>query len=280
MVIRPPGNAELEALARLWHEVWTASHRDILPPALARYRTLDSFRARLPPLRAHTRVADVDGEPVGFCIVEGDELYQLYVSSAARGSGIAAALLADGEQRIATSGAQVAWLACAIGNDRAARFYQKHGWSDAGPMTSELPTSDGIFPLQVQRFEKNVATQARPPLGVAHALLRTPRMEVSCRFVRAIGLRPIFEGPAVSVYEMRGATHLIVMAQAEAAGGDAAFDLMVDDLPATHARFAALGLDPSPIEARPAIDHHVFTVREPGGSVITVFSSHASGQPV
>jgi hypothetical protein len=27
-------------------------------------------------------------------------------------------------------------------------------------------------------------------------------------------------------------------------------------------------------------DHEVFTVREPGGSVVTFFSSHASGKPV
>jgi hypothetical protein len=61
--------------------------------------------------------------------------------------------------------------------------------------------------------------------------------------------------------------------------GDASFDLMVDDLHATHQRFTALGLSPSPIEARPAIDHDVFTVREPAGHIITFFSSHASGKP-
>jgi hypothetical protein len=61
--------------------------------------------------------------------------------------------------------------------------------------------------------------------------------------------------------------------------GDVPFDLMVDDLHATHQRLASLGLDPSPVEARPAIDHEVFTVREPAGQVITFFSSHASGKP-
>jgi hypothetical protein len=59
--------------------------------------------------------------------------------------------------------------------------------------------------------------------------------------------------------------------------GDAAFDLMVDDLQATHRRYTSLGLAPSPIEARPTIDHEVFTVREPSGHVITVFSTHVTG---
>ena len=78
---------------------------------------------------------------------------------------------------------------------------------------------------------------------------------------------------------MGGGTHLILMRRDQVVAGDASFDLMVDDLHAAHRRFAALGLDPSPIEARPAIDHEVFTVREPAGNVITVFSSHASGKP-
>ena len=96
--------------------------------------------------------------------------------------------------------------------------------------------------------------------------------------MRAIGMRPIFDGPQVSVYEMRGGTHLLLMAKDRVVAGDASFDLMVDDLRETHRRFTDIGLAPSPIEARPAIDHEVFTVREPAGHVITFFSSHASGK--
>lgn len=105
-------------------------------------------------------------------------------------------------------------------------------------------------------------------------------MAESAQFMRAIGLRPIFEGSPVSVYEMRGGTHLLLMLKPEIAPGNAAFDLMVDDLHATHLRFAALGLAPSSIEARPAINHELFTVREPAGHIITIYSSHASGEPV
>jgi hypothetical protein len=119
----------------------------------------------------------------------------------------------------------------------------------------------------------------RPAVGVAHVVLPTDRMKESAQFMRTIGMRSVFDGPEVSVYEMRGGTHLILMLKDKVVAENASFDLMVDDLHATHQRFTSLGLAPSPIEARPAIDHEVFTVREPAGSVITFFSSHASGKP-
>ena len=114
---------------------------------------------------------------------------------------------------------------------------------------------------------------------MAHVVLQTDRMEDSAEFMRKVGMRPIFNGPEVSVYEMRGGTHLLLMRKEKIVPGDAPFDLMVDDLYATHQRFIALGFAPSPIEARPAIDHEVFTVREPAGHLITFFSSHDSGEP-
>jgi hypothetical protein len=51
----------------------------------------------------------------------------------------------------------------------------------------------------------------RPPVGVAHVVLQTDRMDDSVQFIRTIGMRSIFDGPEVSVYEMRGGTHLILM---------------------------------------------------------------------
>jgi hypothetical protein len=124
------------------------------------------------------------------------------------------------------------------------------------------------------------ASDPRPAVAIAHVVLETDRMTATANFMLTLGMRSIFIGPEVSVLELRGGTHLILMAKPAVAGGAAAFDLMVDDLHAAHARFAALGLQPSAIEARPAISHEVFTLREPAGHVITVFSSHVSGEPV
>jgi hypothetical protein len=120
----------------------------------------------------------------------------------------------------------------------------------------------------------------RPAVAVAHVVLDTDRMAQSGEFMRAVGMRAIFEGPDVSVYEMRGGTHLLLMCKSNITVGEASFGLMVDDLADTREQFVALGLDPSPIEALPAIAHEVFTVREPAGHAITFYSSHVSGEPV
>jgi GNAT superfamily N-acetyltransferase len=125
-----------------------------VPEALARHRTLESFRQRLLAGLQAVRVAGPAREPSGFHWVKGDELYQLYVAAGARGTGVAAALLADAETRIAATGAGAAWLACAIGNERAARFYEKHGWRRIGPMMNHVEITGGLFSLEVWRYEK------------------------------------------------------------------------------------------------------------------------------
>jgi ribosomal protein S18 acetylase RimI-like enzyme len=147
---------ELNALAKLWYDAWRDAHEAIVPAALTDLRTLDSFRKRLDRLVANIRVIGPGGAPLGFCIVKGEELYQLFVSADARGTGVAAALIADAEERLSAGGVETAWLACAIGNDRAARFYEKCGWCRAGRMVSRLDTPAGLYPLEVWRYEKQL----------------------------------------------------------------------------------------------------------------------------
>jgi GNAT superfamily N-acetyltransferase len=149
--------SEVGALARVWYDGWQDAHLGLVPDELARLRTLDSFRDRLLVALPRIRVVGPPGAPLGFSIVKGDELYQLFVAAAARGTGVAAALIDDAEARLADGGVAVAWLACAIGNHRAARFYEKRGWRRAGTMINEAETSSGTFPLEVWRYEKQLA---------------------------------------------------------------------------------------------------------------------------
>ena len=102
------------------------------------------------------RVAGVVGAPVGFYFLKGAELYQFYVSSNARGSGVAAILMADAEARLCERGVHIGWLACAIGNDRAARFYEKCGWSRTGTVTDDVEVPSGTFSLEVWRYERSL----------------------------------------------------------------------------------------------------------------------------
>jgi hypothetical protein len=93
-----------------------------------------------------------------------------------------------------------------------------------------------------------------------------------------LGLRPIADGEDFAVLELRGGTHLILLPSAETASGAAYFDLMVDDLDATHARLRELGLAPSDIQVSRI--HRSFTVGSPSGHTVTFNSSHVSSDPV
>lgn len=142
--------------AELWHAGWHDAHAAIVPSDLTDLRTLDSFAERLEKYRTSTRVAVLDDTVLGLCVVLKDEINQMYVSTQARGTGLAANLIRDGETRIQVSGHDVAWLACAVGNHRAARFYEKCGWVNARTETLRFETQNGTYPLEIWRYEKSL----------------------------------------------------------------------------------------------------------------------------
>lgn len=156
-VVRAAEPSEADHLAQVWYQSWKDAHWDLLPDALKRVRTPESFRERMAAGIARVRTIGPRGAPVGFYMLKHDELDQLFVSAAARGTGAAAALIEDAEARLAEQGTRTAWLACAIGNHRAARFYEKHGWTRAGTMVSQHPTPEGTVSLEVWRYEKPLA---------------------------------------------------------------------------------------------------------------------------
>jgi GNAT superfamily N-acetyltransferase len=159
MLIRVADTAEVDRLARIWFDGWHDAHAAIVPAELTRLRTLESFVPRLRARLDDVRVVGERGAPHGFCMLKGDELYQLYVTAAARGTGVAATLIDDAEARLAARGVETAWLACAIGNERAARFYEKRGWHRARTILSTLEVGTGTFPLEVWHYEKPLRVQ-------------------------------------------------------------------------------------------------------------------------
>jgi rhodanese-related sulfurtransferase/catechol 2,3-dioxygenase-like lactoylglutathione lyase family enzyme len=120
----------------------------------------------------------------------------------------------------------------------------------------------------------------RPAMWVGHVALEVPDVAAAAACFETLGLRQVFARETFAIFELRGGTHLIVEAlEAGAAIPERApFDLMVDDLDATHARLAAAGLACNAIE--PGEIHSAFEVAIPGGTRVTVNSSHASGEPV
>lgn len=124
------------------------------------------------------------------------------------------------------------------------------------------------------------APDGRPALAIGHAALHVRDIARSTAFFETAGLRLVEQDDHLAILELRGGTHVILLpAESEIAPGTAApFDLMADDLPATHARFTRMGLAPSPIENTPF--HQRFTVAEPSGYALTVNSSHVRGRVV
>lgn len=144
---------DVEQVATLWHQGWHDGHASIVPSALTKLRTLESMRTRTAQNLEETRIAIRDGQVLGFSMLRVAELYQFYVSPQARGTGVALGLFRDAETHLRAAGHRKVWLDCAVGNDRAARFYAKAGWRNAGEVTSDLDTSEGHFALTVWRFE-------------------------------------------------------------------------------------------------------------------------------
>ena len=118
----------------------------------------------------------------------------------------------------------------------------------------------------------------RPPVWIGHVAMHTTKVAESSEFMQLIGMRLVAGGDEFAVLEMRGGTHLVLTSDVESRLVKGSFDLMVEDLDATHARFAGLGLEPGVIE-RGKI-HDCFELREPGGSLITFNSSHVGDLPV
>jgi len=66
------------------------------------------------------------------------ELSKMYVLPEAHGAGVSAALIAAALQHAATWGAVSMWLGVNQRNDRAQRFYAKHGFAVTGTKTFRL----------------------------------------------------------------------------------------------------------------------------------------------
>jgi GNAT superfamily N-acetyltransferase len=171
--VRPVDPSEVGLLARLWYDGWQDAHAAIVPAELARRRTLPRFEERLRAALDNVRTVGPIGAPLGFALIKGDELYQLYVSAAARGTGVASTLIADAEARLRTQGVETAWLGCAIGNSRAARFYEKSdGTSPARSWSSSRPQG----PFRSSSGATRSGCRLRPRPSRSNAVQRSRRV--------------------------------------------------------------------------------------------------------
>lgn len=84
--LRSAVESDFDVICSIWHRGWRDAHLGHVPAALYRHRRLDDFRELVPAQLDTTTVATVDGRVVGFVTVHADEIEQLYVDAAARGT--------------------------------------------------------------------------------------------------------------------------------------------------------------------------------------------------
>lgn len=121
--------------------------------------TLDAWRAELGDERYQFRVAEADGEIVGFVKLgppelpvetagSAIELRQLYILQGYRGLGAAQALMDWALAEAKARGGQELYLTVYTENWRARRFYEKYGFVEVGPykfMVGEQADEDIIM---------------------------------------------------------------------------------------------------------------------------------------
>lgn len=155
--LRAATEADIPRIAEIWGPAWRDGHLGGVPDELVRMRTPENFVQRSAALHRNATLAVLDGSTVGFVAVRDDEIDQLFVDAAARGSGIADALLRAGEQQIAAAGHPGAWLAVVATNARARRFYERNGWSDGGEFSYTTDAPDGTVEVPCRRYVKQLS---------------------------------------------------------------------------------------------------------------------------
>lgn len=154
--IRKAAAGDVEAVARIWHSAWRDGHVGHVPEGLLEFRTEEHFLPRARERIDRMWVAESGGVVVGFVAIKADELEQLFVERAARGTGVAELLMDRGEQELRRAGHRRAWLAVVAGNARARAFYARRGWHDVGPFIYQAETSAGPFAVPSHRYEKDL----------------------------------------------------------------------------------------------------------------------------
>lgn len=122
----------------------------------------------------------------------------------------------------------------------------------------------------------------RPELAIGHVELLVSNVPKAVNYFVQLGMRHIHHDHEFAVLELRGGTHLVLenpeAGEQVAPGQTPPFDLMVDNLQATHQHSEELGMKPSKIETGRIHDN--FYLEGPDGYKIRVTSSHTSGRQV
>jgi ribosomal protein S18 acetylase RimI-like enzyme len=153
-MIRRAHAGDIWQVGSLYHTVWHETQARFMPAAECTNRSMEFFIERMTPLLPTTLVVERKGAVVAFSAWRGQRLGQIFVAEAHRGSGIASSLLRASEVEMANEGTSEAELHCAVGNQRARRFYERMGWLHRGEIMEQVTSEDGQVDVPFWRMTK------------------------------------------------------------------------------------------------------------------------------
>ena len=131
-------------------------------------------------------------------------------------------------------------------------------------------------------------------LAVGHLVFKVADLKSSCQFYSNLGILHLPLTEEVAIVELRGGTHLLLLAGDQLAGGDVAesvtgqfhqrfserFDLMIkgkglNELIKYRLELISRGIAAGDIPDETFFGHHLFCIKDPDGNGITIYTSHA-----
>jgi GNAT superfamily N-acetyltransferase len=156
VVLTAPDQALLERLLPIARRIFTETFGSLYDPrAFERfcdgvYRHVGTMSRDFADPSMHWRVATVRGDPIGYAKLTplrapapdpragAMELQQIYVLADWHGAGVAARLMEWGLATARAQGAPEIYLTVFDHNERAKRFYARHGFEEVGRCTFQL----------------------------------------------------------------------------------------------------------------------------------------------
>ncbi|WP_448586445.1 N-acetyltransferase family protein [Thermaurantiacus sp.] len=147
LAIRRSTAADAPAVRDLFCRSFTATFGHLYPPAdLAAFLeacSLDRFRVESSSAAFACFLGEADGRLLGYVTLGHLDLpvapsgrwwvlRQLYLEEEAKGTGLAQALMARALTEARARGVEELYLTVWIGNHRARRFYERHGFEEVG----------------------------------------------------------------------------------------------------------------------------------------------------
>lgn len=163
MTVRLATKEDVHAIATVRIETWRAAYAGLIHQAVLDRMDVDREAARRAELweqyhsdpRGAELIAEADGELAGWAVVgpsldddlpEDGQIYAIYALPSFWSAGVGRALMTDAETRLRAAGFETAHLWVLEGNERAASFYERHGWREDGVVKDDEDLIRGPHP--------------------------------------------------------------------------------------------------------------------------------------